>query len=50
VYWLKDCSSMDWYLFEVHQRYNRYISNARCWLCKKIANTGWVGIGLNLLL
>ncbi len=28
VYWVKDCSSMDWYFYEVHQRYNRYISNA----------------------
>ncbi len=28
VYWVKDCSSIDWYLYKVHQRYNRYISNA----------------------
>jgi hypothetical protein len=31
---------MDWYFYAVHQKYNRYISNARCWLNKKIANTG----------
>jgi hypothetical protein len=29
---------MDWYLHAVHQKYNRYISNARCWLNKKIVN------------